>query len=214
MIIRAVFTFTLMLLVSACGSMKPIPADTFYRLEKMTDAAAAGVSPWPAKNIVIKRIRANGIYKDRALAMMKSDGVSLVQSKYHYWNESPEIMLQERLYQHVVAHKLAPHVSLEMTEEGAHVISGRLLRFEKVDTGTGAGAVAIELLLAVHSQDGEITHTFSQSYQFSEALQTPEMGEAVKSLSAGLDSLITQFLSQAGPAMKAKLTSLGANSET
>ena len=190
-------------LLIGCGSIDPIPQDTFYRLTELSSDGTAAVSPWTEGSVVIKRIRASGIYKDRALAVLKNDGVSLVQSNYHYWNDSPEIMVQRRVFEHAVRSGIASHVSLEMTEDAAYLVTGRLLRFERVDTdGEGAG-VAVELLLGVTPIGDETGQPFERTLKFSDTTESADINEAVKKIAGGLDSLITQFIAEASSAISA-----------
>ena len=200
-------TFSLALITAlliGCGSIEPIPQDTFYRLTELSGEGSARVSPWTEGSVVIKRVRASGIYKDRALAVLKEDGVSLVQSNYHYWNDSPEIMVQRRVFEHAVRSGIAPHVSLEMTEGADYLVSGRLLRFEKVDTG----GVAIELVLAVAPLGDNTGQPFERTLKFSDTTESADMNEAVKKIAGGLDSLITQFLTAASGVLSAQDTTL------
>ena len=192
-------------LTAACGSVAPIPQETFYRLGDLPKEGFSSVIPWTDRSVVIKRIRANGIYKDRALAMLKSDGVSLQQSSYHYWNDSPEILVQQRLYAHAVHNGIAPHVALEMVDDAAYVISGRLLRFEKLETSDAGGRVAIELALKLSPVDVDNNNEgFERTLKFSQATSSADINEAVKAIASGLDSLIAQFFTEATIALSAQ----------
>ena len=198
-------TFSLALITAlliGCGTIEPIPQDTFYRLTELSGEGSVRLSPWTEGSVVIKRVRASGIYKDRALAVLKADGVSLVQSKYHYWNDSPEIMVQRRIFEHAVRGEIAPHVSLEMTDDADYSVSGRLERFDKVDNG----GVAIELVLAVTPLGDNPGQPFERTLKFSDTTESADINEAVKKIAGGLDSLITQFLTAASGALSAQDT--------
>ena len=82
--LRFVVLLFVVMIQCGCGTMKPIPGDTFYRL-KHHDAPAseAGSTPWTQTPLIIERFRASGIYKDRAIVLLQADGVSLTQSHYH-----------------------------------------------------------------------------------------------------------------------------------
>ena len=208
MIARFFSLVVVTILMVACGGVAPIPQETFYRLGDLPDERLPDISPWTDRSVVIQRIRASGIYKDRALAMLKSDGVSLRQSSYHYWNDSPEILVQQRLYAHAVRNGIAPHVTLEMVEGAAYVISGRLLRFERVETRDTGARVVIELALKLSPVDADNNKRHERTLKFSQATASTDVNEAVKVMANGLDSLIARFFAEATIALSAQETNV------
>ena len=183
-------------LLSACGSVSPIPGDTFYRFNDVSIASAHDKA-WTGGVVAIDRVRASGIYKDRAIAILKEDGVSLIQSKYHYWNDSPEVLIQQRIFEHAIKAAVAPTVSLKVDTQTDYVIGGRLSRFERLENYSGGSGVAIELTLNLRRADDSGEIIFEQQQRFVEASDSAEVRDAVLTLSAGLDKLIAEFFSAA-----------------
>ena len=109
--------------LSGCGSVSPIPSDTFYRFADLS-APSPQTKAWTNGVIAIERVRASGIYKDRAIAVLNDDGVSLKQSKYHYWNDSPEVLIQQRILEHAMKAAIAPKVSLKVDNQTEYWFGG------------------------------------------------------------------------------------------
>ena len=211
MILKAIFLSFTVIFVVGCGGVAPIPSDTFYRLGKLETQASPNISAWTDRSIVVERIRANGIYKDRALALLKSDGVSLAQSDYHYWNDSPELLVQQRILEQGVRLGIAPNLTLDMVGGAAYVISGRLLRFERVKGADDSFGVAVELVLSVRAAGLNENPLFERNLNFSDAVNSADVSEAVIAISNGLDHLIVEFFSQASSFLSRPDASIGLN---
>ncbi|MEM7468391.1 MAG: hypothetical protein AAF387_16090 [Pseudomonadota bacterium] len=195
MISKLLGVFGFVAFLVGCGSVSPIPSDTFYRFEKVAEGGGAGVDPWSESSIIVSRIRATGIYKDRAIAQLAADGVSLKQSKYNYWNDSPEIMVQQRLFSHAQRLRLAPTVSLENHRDAEFVIGGRLLRLERTVAPSG---IAVELLLNVKRAESNEKMLFERRFARQATTDDETPKAAVKLISQSLDDIITQFIEEAG----------------
>ena len=204
MIFRSISVLSLVLACASCGRVAPLPSDTFYRLADIGIEYPSAVGRWTEYSVVINRIRASGIYKDRALARLKTDGVSLVQSNYDYWNDSPEIMVQQRIFAHAIQKNIAPRVSLNAVDNAAYQINGRLMRFEAIELSDGGLGVAVELTLSVQSLDGDSKFAFENTLKYSQNLQSTDINVAVKAISLGLDTLIARFLNEASEALAAQ----------
>ena len=98
-------------LTSGCGKLKPLPSDTFYRLSAPdNDEGTSKAENWTDGTLYVERFRASGIYKERAIALLEKDGVSIKQSRYHYWHESPELLLQQRMVERLMREQVAARV--------------------------------------------------------------------------------------------------------
>ena len=186
--------------VSGCGSVSPIPSDTFYRFADLS-APSPQTKAWTNGVIAIERVRASGIYKDRAIAVLNDDGVSLKQSKYHYWNDSPEVLIQQRILEHAMKAAIAPKVSLKVDNQTEYLVGGRLSRFERLENYSDGSGVAIELTLSVRRADSGGEILFEQQQRFIDAVAGAEIEDAVLSLSTGLDKMISDFLNAATSAV-------------
>ncbi len=199
MSLRFVALLFVVLIQASCGTMEPIPGDTFYRLKQDSSPnPSSSTAPWTSNTLVVERFRANGIYKDRAIAMLQQDEVSLTQSKYHYWNDSPEILLQERFLEFARSHKLATHVALDTSNNADYVVTGRILRFERVKSGDASYEVSIHLELGVRRASGGRELVFRDDFTFQEAVPGEQIPDAVALFSRGTEQLFSQFVSKVG----------------
>ncbi|MGR8950132.1 MAG: hypothetical protein ACU84Q_18975 [Gammaproteobacteria bacterium] len=197
MIFRYLLLSVLALSLSACGSVSPIPSDTFYRLDDNAANIAKSGRAWTDGGVMIERVRARGIYKDRAIAILKEDGVSLKQSKYHHWNDTPEVLIQHRLLEHAVASGISNKVSVKRDGQTEFIVGGRLLRFERLENYSGEPAVAVELALNVRRANVGGDTLFESKQSYVRATKSAEVHEAVRALSAGIDEIIANFFRDA-----------------
>lgn len=198
MSLRFLFLLLVIALQSACGGLEPMPGDTFYRLKELnTGAVGEKVAPWTEQSLAVERFRANGIYKDRAIALLQDDGVSLNQSKYHYWNDSPEILLQERFVEHALKQGIAGTVTSDISSDAEYVVMGRILRFERTRIASATHAVTIGLDLAVRRARSGREILYQEQLNFTQTMDDGEMPSAINLFSVGLDQLFTQFIEKA-----------------
>lgn len=197
--VRLLVLLVMIVVQAGCGRMEPVPGDTFYRLKK-TDSSSIGENnnPWTENALVIERFRATGIYKDRAIALLREDGVSLTQSKYHYWNDSPELLLQERFLEHAVEQRLANSVALNSATSAEFIVSGRILRFERVTIDNEPDEVAIQLEISIRRAKATREVLFREQFNFGQVMTGDSMPDAVALFSRGIEQVFSQFITKAG----------------
>jgi uncharacterized lipoprotein YmbA len=175
-------------LVTACGA--PPKKDTFYRLPDAGPAAAADTAHG-GPLLHVPPFSANGLVSERALVYARADGTSLEQYNYHFWVDSPRLMLQQALSAALASGLDARVVAEPMA--GAYSVRGRIERLERA---AGKGPVArVELGLAVHAPAGGPA-VFSRSY----ARALDPMDESVAASAAALgkasQDILAQFVSE------------------
>lgn len=202
---RILFLCLICTLLLACSSLDPVPADTFYRFKNISQfVSKEKLTAWTKATLQVERLRAAGIYKDRAIVLMQPDGVSLRQSKYHYWNDSPEIMLQQRILAHARGYGLASIITGDNASVADIVIGGHVLRFERILEDAGnSSAVAIELELNVRTAEGDTV--VQDLFKFEQTLSSTETAAAIEAISDGVDKLIEQFLLRADRALASRI---------
>lgn len=127
----------------ACGGTPP--KDSFYRLPGI-DAGdrPAEISDGPI--IYIPPFDADGLHGERALVYAHDDGTSLEQYTYHYWADSPRLLLQQALAVRVRATR---RVVTTPSAEAGYTLRGRIVRLEVQEAGKGATAeVSLEFELS------------------------------------------------------------------
>jgi len=131
--------------LSACGSAPAVPEDAFYRLttqaEKTGDPVLNGV-------VEVVRFAASGSLGNRPLLMSSRATNEVSEYHYHFWIESPPMLLQSALVSHLRGSNVASQVvTPEMRVTPDFTITGRVLRLETVRGTDPAGVVAFELAL-------------------------------------------------------------------
>lgn len=139
----------LLALIALTGCGAPPKKDTFYRLpEPAAESPPSAAHGGPL--IQVPPFSANGLVSERALVHARADGVTLEQYNYHFWVDSPRLMLQEALSA-ALASSLDARVVAEAVA-GAHSVRGRIERLERAG---GAAAVArVALAFEVHAPHG------------------------------------------------------------
>lgn len=131
--------------LAACGSAPVVPEDAFYRIspqaEKSGDQVIDGI-------VEVVRFAASGSMGNRPLLMSSRTTNEVTEYNYHFWIESPPILLQSALVSYLrLANVAAQVVTPEMRVTPDYTITGRVLRFETVRGTDPAGVVAFELAL-------------------------------------------------------------------
>ena len=166
----------------ACGGTPH--KDSFYRLPVVeTDEAQTAISDGPV--IYIPPFDADGLHGERALVYAHDDGVSLEQYTYHYWADSPRLLLQQALAARVRGTR---RVVTTPSAEASYTLRGRIVRLEVQDAGKGATAeVSLEFELSPVDTDVPV---FSRSVRRSVALGDEDISARVGALAtAAQDAL-------------------------
>ncbi len=118
-----------LLLLTACGSAPPAPADRFYRLQ--AESTAAALPP-----IEIRGIRADSLYAERPIVFSPAnDPRQLRQYHYHLWLYPPAQTVKE----HMLASGGVPGRS-------GLTLDARVVAFERMlDGGNGRAVVALDV---------------------------------------------------------------------
>lgn len=178
-------------IVAACVSASPVPEDQYYRLR---------VPPPPASNkllpgtLEIERFVADGLTAGRPIVYSESGKPHQVREyHYHFWTQPPTVMLRDELVAFLRAAKVADAVvTPEMRIPADHVLTGKIIRLEKV-VGTPAKAV-LELELAVRKTTGGKL-IFLNVYRTESESNDSGVDDAVATLNKALAGIYRKFLS-------------------
>lgn len=143
------------LLLGGCQSQPPVPADRYYRLPESTSAAPES-RPWTNGHIVVRELRANGPYLDRAVLYSEAERPTQLQPyHYHHWIYPPSQLIQQHLVPALSRAGLSPSVSDGDTGPRPQwVVSGKIIRFERLVAASHANAV-VELELQLARANGQ-----------------------------------------------------------
>jgi ABC-type uncharacterized transport system auxiliary subunit len=148
-----------LLALAGCGTLSAPPKDTYYRLA--LEVPEAKVDDPAAPVVFVPPFAASGLHGERALVHAAADGTTLQQSAYHYWSDSPRVMLQQALADRLRA-SVARTVLLEPSAAATHVVTGRIRQFERAQADGGAVA-RVTLELAVE-RNGESLPELERTY--------------------------------------------------
>ncbi|MDX1434347.1 MAG: ABC-type transport auxiliary lipoprotein family protein, partial [Gammaproteobacteria bacterium] len=152
-------------LLAGCAQQPvSVQEEQFYRL---TVAPPAARPPPPVIDGVleVERFLANGLLTDRAVAYARADAPDVLhQYRYHFWSDTPTRMLQLATVDYLRTARVAGGVvTPELRMDPRWVVSGRLLRFERIVDGSEA-RVALELDLALRDVEADAL-LFHETYR-------------------------------------------------
>jgi ABC-type uncharacterized transport system auxiliary subunit len=172
----------------ACSSA-PVPVDTFYRLEQVSDLPNSTTRPG---TVEVAPLRGEGVVNARAILFRKS-ATELQQYSYHFWAETPASMLQRNIVDALRQSKTFENaVTPDMRADRAFEVIGTLRKLEHDQTQSPARA-QIEIELGLRRVTGNVLLT-SKVYQASVAVGGAGMPAVVAALSAAQSQIIAQFL--------------------
>ncbi|WP_413206884.1 ABC-type transport auxiliary lipoprotein family protein [Rhodospirillum sp. A1_3_36] len=156
------------LLLGACAVENAPPTDVFYRL----DIPQSEIVPAPVtdpRTVEVGRFDAKGTLGDRAIAFTtRTDGQVLEQYSYHFWEETPAILLRDQMVNYLRASgAFAEVVTPALRARADLLILGRVLRMEHVlpPEGESGPAVALSLeltLLDPQTDDVKVLATYTE----------------------------------------------------
>lgn len=174
--------------LAACGQPE-LPGDHYYRLQV--------AAPQPAGRTLkgtmeVNRFTADGLVAGRPIVYTDPDQPHQVREyHYHFWIEPPTIMLRDQLVAHLRAAKIAETVTTpEMRANADFILTGRIVRLEKIEGAAPKGALEIEL--GVRTAAGKII--LLEVYKFEVAAENNTVEAAVRALNKALDGAYAQFI--------------------
>ncbi|MCW8936249.1 MAG: ABC-type transport auxiliary lipoprotein family protein [Gammaproteobacteria bacterium] len=168
----------------------PAPQDHFYRLPEVKLDGLSESSQVSYKNIVIKPVKATGLYHERAILFIESHKPLELQ-RYHYsfWSSTPAELTHNALYEGLRSSGIVTHVSRGLSElRPDYIIDTRIIQFERYIDNS---AVNIQLALDISVRSGHTAGlTWTKRYKVSKTLDSTDMhasaeafGEAFKEIS-------------------------------
>ncbi len=184
---------TLAFLLSACGTVPPVPEDQFHRLGEPRDVAAA-LAGAPIPDLLVKQLRSDGIHADRAL-LLSSDpaGYDLQRYHYHFWADPPPRLLQQQLIRHLRAAGARGRVSEDPgLLERPWRIGGRLLAFEELRPEEGPHRVTVAVELSVAAAGRSLIREFRRMEQ----VEADTMHAVVAAYDRAVAAILEQFTAE------------------
>ena len=189
---------TLAVAALAACSQPPVPRDQFYRLGSGLPQQALPSTPLDG-TLTVARLRADGLISQRPILFATREQPNrLEQHNYHYWFESPPIMLRDALIDYLRAGNFATTVVGDQDRrEGGCEFTGTLRRIEHVTTGgePSVAVVEIEFLLRRVANDSVLLH---RTYRAEQTAADLTMDSTVNAFDQAVGALFARLLKEAG----------------
>jgi len=197
------FSIIAILLVglSGCGSMEPLPSDTFYRIKIATPAVSGSNSAqWTEKMVRVAKFRGTGVHRERAIAYSGDDQLVVKQHRYHLWVDSPEHILQNELVSYLRAAGVSPAVSTSALSNEGLEIRVQIHQMDHVVVTNGASAVIALAFEVVRKNSGEPL-VLGKDYRESRSLSSSDMGAVAVAMSDAVGTIFERFVADATTAL-------------
>ena len=179
-------------------AQETVPQDHFYRLSVAAPAQAFGAPPLQG-TLEVVRPDADGLIASRPIVYSNARTPNRVEEyHYHFWTESPPILVQDALVTHLRGAGAAKVVvTPEVRVEPDYELSGRLSRFEQV---RGAGAkvvVEAEFRLRERTDDRLL---LLKTYRAETATESESVSDAVAAFDTALAEVLAALIRDIGEA--------------
>ncbi len=186
----------LALTVLAGCSQPPVPRDQFYRLGANLPEQAFG-NPPVSGTLLVNRLRADGLISQRPILFATREQPNRIeQHNYHYWFESPPLMLRDALIDYLRTVKAATDVVSDQDRRDAGCeLGGILRRIEHVTTGgePSVTVIEIEFVLRRNANDAILLH---RTYRAEQAAIDLTMVATVNAFDQALSALFQRLVSE------------------
>lgn len=197
-IVMAVLIAVAALALGACGTMKPLPSDKFYRLNVPPAAAAQA---WSGAPVRVAKFVASGVHRERPIAYAGADGVVVGQHRYDLWIDSPERMLQNELVRYLRDARVAPVVTGSSLAGKAIEVRGRIDRMDNlVESGDPGVIVELHLELVVRGRRDEVV--FARAYSETRTPAGSSIAAVAGAMSEAVGAIFARFTADAGGALQ------------
>lgn len=191
-LLRALCATWVLIAVAGCTSQPPVPQDRYYRLQAVL-ASAPVSSPVLLGTLEIERFAADGLTNGRPIVYVDADDPNqLLEYHYHFWTQSPSVMLRDELVTYLRAAKIATSVvTPEMRLGAKYIMTGRIRALEQRLGSTPSTVMEIEFAVR-RPDDG--TLMFLKSYRQETAQSSGGVAGAVDALNMSFNLILSDLL--------------------
>ncbi len=147
-------TLPIIAVLAGClGSTTPVPPDNYYRFRAATAEQRLQTQLLPGV-LAVAQIDGDGLVRARPVLFASREMPNSVrQHNYHYWADSPTILLRDELVSYLKRRGIAASVvTPKMRVRADYELIGKIKRLERL-IGATPSRIAIEVDLAVVRQD-------------------------------------------------------------
>jgi len=188
------------ILLSSCISQAPIPQDRFYRLPELTSTnLPQGIL---TNTIAVTPFKMQGIYNERNLLYIEATKpLELQRYHYRYWASSPNYLIQDNLISYLRTTSIADNVyHYQSNLEADRIVSGRVLRFDRVLEGSGS-SVIINMELQVSNGNINSLPLLKKQYSSSATINNKGFNNVVEAYGRALNKIYDAFISDIEPTL-------------
>ncbi len=177
----------LMLALGGCGSFAAPRKDRFYRLPEGISGGALSVGA--GEIVYVPPFVASGLHGERALIYAHDDGTSLEQYTYHFWIDSPRLLLQQALAERL---RMAGtrRIVVSPSADAKYTVRGYIRKFER--RGQHQGSAEVDLEFEVTQADS-VSPEFARAYRRTVTLHDDAMASCAKALGAASQEIVATF---------------------
>ncbi|NIP73550.1 MAG: ABC transporter [Gammaproteobacteria bacterium] len=191
----ALFGAATVLLAACVGVQPPVPEDRFYRLPD-TDGSEHLQEPLLDGTVAVARPTAGGLHHERAVLYIDSERpLEIRRHNYYFWGDSPPRLIQAHLLSYLRAVGVGERVMpFDPAVRADHVISGRLLRFERL-LGPQGPAVVVSLELQLGA-GGKSARGPADTYTITRPVTDDSVSAAAQGFGAALEEIYGRFVAK------------------
>ncbi|VAW59763.1 hypothetical protein MNBD_GAMMA08-650 [hydrothermal vent metagenome] len=171
----------------------PAPQDHFFRLPEIVLDVSEQSQKEIFENVVIKPVKASGLYHERAILFIEADKPLELQ-RYHYsfWASTPAELIHQALIQGLQSSGLAKLVSRNIFETRPdYIIDTRIVHFERLIDGNSA---SIHIALDVSLRSGDVAgQAWNKRYVVKKKLASMDMHTSAEAFGDGLKEISTRL---------------------
>lgn len=183
------------LLTSGCSltPVGPVPTDHYYRLPDPTNLEPRQIFD---KGVFVRSFRSDGLHLERAVLFSKDEqALVLEQHHYHFWQDSPQRMLQNHMVAWLRAAEVAPLVVSDPAVKHQYVITTQIKRFERHIAGSRSNAlVALEIQL---QRRGSREVLLVRDYSAEVSAENRKVASSIPAFAEALDDIFNRFVDEA-----------------
>ena len=187
---RLILLFLLVLNLSACSlGGGAVTQDHFYRLPEVVLVNRGAIY----SNIVIKPVKATGLYHERAILFIESDKPLELQ-RYHYsfWSTAPAELVHNALYQGLHTSGISTQTSRDLSEiRPDYIIDSRVIHFERF---IESHKITVEVDIEVSARNATTGAVWIKRYHASKIVPTDDMHASAEAFGEALKGITQQLV--------------------
>ena len=169
-----------------------VPQDHYYKLP-MIDISAQ-LEP-RFKQLVIKPVKATGLYHDRAILYIEQDKpLELKRYHYNFWSETPANLLHNALFQGLSSSAISNNISRDINASRPdYIIESRVVSFERE---IHENNVTVQVALDITVRSGhDVSDQWTKRYHSQQSLTDTAMHPSAEAFGAAVEDICKQLIS-------------------